>query len=173
MTTSNTWTASMFPMLPLFPAFPFASWNRLAWRTAGIAFDSAQVIGHRVHRMAIAGPVPSARDQHEFALMGQEKVEAGVASAQAAATGLALLNPEIGALLLKQMFAASQTLLAISASNNAGQASERSARLMRDSVEDAMLTASALSRASVRIAHVALTPVQARVRSNLARLGRA
>jgi len=35
-----------------------------------------QVMGHRLVRLAIAGPLPSARDQREFQLMGAEKVVA-------------------------------------------------------------------------------------------------
>jgi hypothetical protein len=38
---------------------------------------SAQVIGHRTGRMALAGPAPNARDRREIALMGQQKIEAG------------------------------------------------------------------------------------------------
>jgi hypothetical protein len=34
------------------------------------------VVAHRVVRMALAGPAPSARDRHEFARMGAEKAAA-------------------------------------------------------------------------------------------------
>jgi len=55
---------------------PFLMWSRLAWKTGEMAIASAQIIGHRTGRFALAGPVPSARDQREFALMGHEKNEA-------------------------------------------------------------------------------------------------
>jgi predicted small secreted protein len=58
-------------------------WTRLAWKTGEMMMASAQVIHHRTLRMTAAGATPSARDRPEFALMGQEKLEAGVESAQA------------------------------------------------------------------------------------------
>ena len=48
----------------------------LATKTAEIAMYSPQVIAHRVARMAMAGPVPSARDRKEFQRMGAEKASA-------------------------------------------------------------------------------------------------
>ena len=62
---------------------PFMLWSDLATKTLEMMLASAQVIGHRTGRMALAGPVPNARDRREFALMGQEKIEAGAQSAQA------------------------------------------------------------------------------------------
>jgi hypothetical protein len=38
-----------------------------------LAFAVPQVVAHRVARMAISGPTPSARDRREFALMVDEK----------------------------------------------------------------------------------------------------
>jgi hypothetical protein len=57
-------------------SWPFALWTDLALRTAEMYVASAQVIGHRTHRMATAGPRPSLRDRREFARMGLEKAEA-------------------------------------------------------------------------------------------------
>ena len=71
---------------PHFTAFML--WNTLAMKTAEMMLASAQVIGHRTGRMALAGPAPSARDRREFALMGQEKVEASAQSVQAMAAHL-------------------------------------------------------------------------------------
>ena len=39
-----------------------------------LAFAVPQVVGHRLTRMALAGPVLSARDRREFHGMGQEKM---------------------------------------------------------------------------------------------------
>ena len=44
-----------------------------ARRTAGLAFAAPQVVAHRLHRMAIAGPTLSARDRKEFTGMVVEK----------------------------------------------------------------------------------------------------
>ena len=38
-------------------------------KVADIAVAAPQVIAHRVTRMALAGPVPDARDRKEFATM--------------------------------------------------------------------------------------------------------
>ena len=67
------------------PSFtnPFLVWTRLTWKTGEMMLASAQVIHHRKSRMAAVGATPSARDRREFALMGQEKLEASVESAQA------------------------------------------------------------------------------------------
>lgn len=50
--------------------------TRLARQGAELAFAVPQVITHRLTRMALSGPVPSARDRREFYAMGQEKVHA-------------------------------------------------------------------------------------------------
>lgn len=50
-----------------------------------MALAVPQVVGHRVARLALAGPVPSARDRAEFHRMGAEKVEALQESWQAMA----------------------------------------------------------------------------------------
>jgi hypothetical protein len=48
---------------------------------------SAQVVGHRTARMAIAGPMPSERDRTEFRLMNREKKEAASEALQAFGLG--------------------------------------------------------------------------------------
>ena len=50
--------------------------SRLAQQTAGLAMAVPQVVGHRLTRMALAGPQPNARDRAEFHRMGAEKVVA-------------------------------------------------------------------------------------------------
>jgi hypothetical protein len=54
---------------------PRKQWTR-ASRQAELALSVPQVVGHRLARMALAGPVPSARDSREFHRMGAEKVAA-------------------------------------------------------------------------------------------------
>ena len=48
----------------------------LATKAAELAFAVPQVVAHRVARMTIAGPSPSARDRREFQRMTHEKVTA-------------------------------------------------------------------------------------------------
>ena len=50
--------------------------SRLAVQAAQVAFAAPQVVAHRLTRMALAGPVLSARDRREFHGMAQEKVHA-------------------------------------------------------------------------------------------------
>jgi hypothetical protein len=56
--------------------FPLALWWQLGLKTWEMLTASGQVIGHRVTRMAVAGPKPSARDRREFTRMGSEKLQA-------------------------------------------------------------------------------------------------
>jgi hypothetical protein len=47
---------------------------RLSRQATELAIAVPQVVAHRLARLALAGPVPSARDRREFHGMGQEKV---------------------------------------------------------------------------------------------------
>jgi hypothetical protein len=55
----------------------------LARRISELAVAAASVIDHRTRQMANAGLTPNARDHQEFALMGQEKMDAALESTQA------------------------------------------------------------------------------------------
>ena len=48
----------------------------LARQAAELAVAVPQVIAHRLTRLALAGPAPSARDRQEFRRMGAEKAAA-------------------------------------------------------------------------------------------------
>ncbi|HEX2546043.1 MAG TPA: polyhydroxyalkanoate granule-associated phasin [Ramlibacter sp.] len=50
--------------------------TRLARQATELAVAVPQVVAHRLTRMALAGPVLSARDRREFHGMAQEKVHA-------------------------------------------------------------------------------------------------
>ena len=49
---------------------------RLSRQATELALAVPQVVGHRLLRMALAGPMPNARDRREFHVMGHEKVVA-------------------------------------------------------------------------------------------------
>ncbi|HRW71859.1 polyhydroxyalkanoate granule-associated phasin [Ottowia sp.] len=55
-------------------------WTRhsadLLRESAQLSWSAPQVVAHRVTRMMLAGPQPSARDRREFTLMGAEKLAA-------------------------------------------------------------------------------------------------
>ncbi len=57
----------------------------LAAKAAELSFAAPQVVAHRVARMALAGPSPSARDRKEFAGMVAEKQTAFAQAWQAMA----------------------------------------------------------------------------------------
>jgi len=48
----------------------------LARQASELALAVPQVVAHRLTRLALAGPLPNARDRREFHAMGQEKVHA-------------------------------------------------------------------------------------------------
>lgn len=52
----------------------------VAQKSGELASASALVVAHRVARMAMAGPLPSARDRQEFQRMVEEKQQAFVES---------------------------------------------------------------------------------------------
>lgn len=149
---------------------PFMLWSRLAWKTGEMAVSSAQVIGQRTSRFALAGANPSVRDQREFALMGNEKSEAALESAQAVGTRLMLLGQQFAALAFKQALSASVTLMSIAASRNASELMDRQARLVRETMAGSAVAAAKLSGAGAGIARGALKPVQKRVIKNAKRL---
>jgi hypothetical protein len=151
---------------------PFLIWSRLAWKTAEMANASAQVIGHRTRRLALAGSVPSARDQREFALMGQKKGDAALESAQAVGVRLLMLNQQFAALAFKQMLSASVAMMSIAASRTAAEAVDRQLKLVRDTMTDSVVAASKLSGSTAHLARRALKPVHTRVSGNVRRLGK-
>ena len=151
---------------------PFLLWSRLAWKTAEMATGAAQVIGHRTHRMAVAGPLPSTRDQREFTLMGREKGEAAMESARAMGTSMLALNQQFAALAFKQMLSASAALMSIASSRSVAQSAGRQSRLVRDMTAGSVAAAARLSGSTARVARRGLKPVHKRVSGNVRRLGK-
>src|SRR5437763_15150783 len=76
-------------------ALPFALWNELALRTGEMLLASAQVIGHRTHRMAKAGHNPGLRDRRAFSRMGLETVEAAGEALWAMGPQLTAATPQL------------------------------------------------------------------------------
>ena len=151
---------------------PFLMWSRIAWEAGEMAIASAPVIGHRTSRLALAGSVPSLRDQREFALMGQEKIEVALESAQAVGVRMVVVNQEFAALAFKQVMSASVALMSIAASRTAARSFERQSKLVRDTMTRSVDAASRLSGSTAQLAQRALKPVHTRVRGNVRRLGK-
>jgi len=150
---------------------PFLLWTRLAWKTGEMMLASAQVIHHRTSRMAAAGAAPSASDRREFSLMGQEKVDAGVESANAMFAQMMSMNPMLGPRAFRHMMAGATALMSLAASRTAGQALARQAKLVRTMTASAATTGQ-LARATARVAERGLKPVHSRATANAKRLGK-
>ena len=151
---------------------PLMVWSRLSWKTGEAAIASAQVIGHRVSRLALASAIPSMRDQREFSLMGGEKAEAALESAQAVWMRMLGMNQQFAALAMKQIFSTSITLMSLAASRTAAESVTRQSKLVRDAMTNSAVAASTLSGAAARVARIAARPVHARISANARRLGR-
>ena len=150
--------------------YPCFTWGRLAWKSGEMAMAAAQVIGHRTSRLALAGPVPNARDQREFTLMSQEKGAAALASAQAVGVPMLMLGQQIATLAFKQMLAASTAVMALGASRTPAEASTRHLKLVRDTLTVPVVAAAKLSASTAKVARSALKPVHSRVKGNVRRL---
>ena len=92
---------------------PLSMWSRLAWKAGEMAISSAQVIGQRASRFALAGATPNALDQREFVLMSQEKGEAALESAQAVGSRMFLMGQQFATLAFKQALSTSVSLMSI------------------------------------------------------------
>jgi hypothetical protein len=152
-------------------ANPFSVWTDLAVKTYEMMVASAEVIGHRTGRMAAAGPIPNASDQREFALMGQEKIEAASESARAMAEFVMTLNRQLGAQAFSQMLTGSTAMISLAASSSVGQSIERQGELVRTMTESA-IAASQLPNSAGLLAHSAVTPIHSRTKANAKRLGK-
>ena len=151
---------------------PLLMWSRLAWQTGEMAAASSQVIGHRTRRLALAGPVPNARDQREFALMSQEKSAAALESVQAAGLPMLALGQQVAVFAFKQMFSTSMAMMSIATSRTAAESATRQSKLVSDTLTTSMAAASRLAKSTVKVARSALKPVHTRVSSNARRLGK-
>jgi hypothetical protein len=151
---------------------PFVLWIELAFKTGEMLIASAQVIRHRTGRMATAGAIPSLRDQREFTLMGQEKIEAAAESAQAIAVRLVGLNQQIMTLAFKQMTTGATGILSLAASRNPVQSHRRQEKLIRETVSNSTSAASQLADTVVMVADQGLKPIHSRATANARRLAK-
>lgn len=76
----------------------------IATKTAELAVAVPQVVAHRVTRMAIAGPTPSARDRKEFERMVAEKKVAFTQAWQAMASEVVLANQALAQSALRTIW---------------------------------------------------------------------
>ncbi len=74
--------------------------RRRARKATELGFAVPQVVGHRLARLAAAGPLPSARDRREFHRMGTEKVAAFTESWFALSMAMWQANLALGSSML-------------------------------------------------------------------------
>jgi len=155
-----------------FSVNPFLIWTNLAFRTGEMMLASAQVIGHRANRLALAGPNPSARDEREFALMSTEKVAAAAESAQAMALSMVRLNQQFGTLAFKQMLTGASAMMSLASSRTTGQSIPRQARLVRETMVNSAAATSQVSASTARLVSKGLKPIHSRAKGNAKRLAK-
>ena len=152
-------------------AFPFTVWNDLALRSAEMLTASAQVIGHRTHRMATAGHSPGLRDRREFARMGLEKVEAAGESLWAMGQHMATMNWQLVLRAWQDAMAAGMAWIAFGDSRSLPQLMQGQLALGR-TMSQSMRSASQVSEATARLMGKGLQPIHSRATANAKRLGR-
>jgi len=156
----------------VYPSFtPFMLWSDLATKAAEMMWASAEVIAHRTSRMAMAGHSPNARDRREFALMGQEKLEAGVKSMQAMGMHMLSASEPWAATAYRDSLRNYAALVSLASSRTAGQAIARQAALAHALGQSAVGMANAATSAT-RLAHRGLKPIHAKAVANAKRLGK-
>ncbi|MDB5770306.1 MAG: hypothetical protein JWM42_680 [Burkholderia sp.] len=149
---------------------PLVAWSRLALKTGEMMVASAQVINHRTGRMATAGAIPNARDQKEFTLMGQEKVEAIAESGQAMAASMMRVNQQMRKLAFEQWMSGAIGFMSMATSRTMVQSGKRQAEFVRDAMENSAAAASHLSGSIVSMADHGLKPIHSRATDNAKRL---
>jgi hypothetical protein len=153
-------------------AHPLLIWSELTFKTGEMMLASAQVIGHRTNRMALAGPTPNTRDQREFALMGQEKIVVAAEWAQAMALSMIRLNQQVGALAFKQMLIGATAMMALASSRTTRQSVARQARFVRDTMDNSAVATSQISASAARLVNKGLKPIHSRAKRNAKRLAK-
>jgi hypothetical protein len=149
---------------------PISVWTDVALKTCEMMMASAEVIGHRTGRMAVAGPIPNASDSREFALMGQEKIEAAAESARAMAEFVMTMNRQLRAQAFSQILTGSSAMISLAASSSVGQSIERQGELVRTMAESA-IKVSQLPNSAGLLAQSAVKPIYSRTKANARRLG--
>jgi hypothetical protein len=150
---------------------PLIAWNEIALKTGEMMLASAQVIGHRTHRMAKAGAIPNARDQREFTLMGQEKLEAASESAMAMGRQIANAHSRLGMRAWQDMMAAGSAMMSLATSRSITDAMTGHARLA-NTVTRSAASAGELSDVAAKLVNHGMKPIHSRATANARRLGR-
>ena len=104
--------------------------------------------------------------------MRREKSAAMWESAQAVGWRMLVLNQRVAALAFRQMLSASAALMSIAASRTLAESILRQSKFAHDAMTGSVAAASQLSGFAAQLTRRGLTPVHARIRGNVRRLGR-
>jgi len=146
-------------------------WSHLATKTLEMMLASAQVIGYRTARMALAGPAPNARDRREFALMGQEKIEAGPQPAQAMVAHMMNMSQPLNALAFRHLLRNSAAFISLASSRTPSHLIARQAALAR-ALEQSAVRMADVSKDATKLVHRGLKPIHAKTTANAKQLGK-
>lgn len=149
---------------------PFSAWSRFALQTGEMLMASAQVINHRTQRIAVAGTQPNARDRREFTLMGQEKIDAAMESAQAIVARMITMQVQLSTLAFRQTLEGFSGWIALAGSPTLAMSAKGHAALMRDAIRNSTRMLSQASGSMARVAHHGLQPIHSRATGNARRL---
>lgn len=153
-------------------ANPFLLWTTLTVKTWEMLFASAQVIGHRTGRMALAGPAPNARDRREFHLMGQEKIDAATESLQAVALRMFSLNQQLGLMAFQQFISGWSGLMSLAVSNTIPQTLKVQKDMLNNTISHTASVMNQVGDSVAKTMHKGLTPIHSRATANARRLAR-
>jgi hypothetical protein len=151
-------------------ADPFRIWSSFAWKTSEMILASVHVIGHRSNQMRAFGSLQCTTDRRELALMGQEKIDATVESAQAMALSSMFLAQQLGAIAVKKMLTGMGAIISLTASRTPRQSAARQLKLVHDMTTLSAAATSQLSKSAAGIAHRGLKPIHSRATANARRL---
>ncbi|EIF35184.1 hypothetical protein BCh11DRAFT_02997 [Burkholderia sp. Ch1-1] len=147
-----------------------ATWLQAVTEAGEMFAATAQVVGHRTTRMALAGPIPSERDRSEFSLMGREKKEAASESLQALGLGFLNLAMAVAVDTGNHVWATSAAAVALASSQSPSQWLERQTAL-NGLAANAPANPLRLANMAARVMQKSLTPIHHRATANAKRLG--
>lgn len=156
--------------IPRFASNPLLAWSNLALKTHEMAMASVQVINHRTGRIAAAGLIPNEIDQHEFRLMGQEKIEAVAESLQAVGLRMLSAHQQMGVLVLNQLMTGATAWISLAGSRTIEQTAKLQGDMVRDVMSNAAAVTAHLGDSVVKVAHKGLIPIHSRATANAKRL---
>ena len=147
-----------------------AAWSQLVQMGSEVAVASAHTIAHRTTLMADAAAGAAALDHPEFALMGQEKLDAAVEAGTAMVHGLPAMHGLLAAWAWGQTLRAADAIADASACRSLEALGGVQSRFVETSLAASVETGARLARSSLRIAGTGLRPVHRVASANARRL---